>query len=80
VVLDCGANVGVHTREALERGAKLVVAIEPAPERMALCLCHQPGDPADVQAAVARAYNGYRLEVACISSDAKIGPEVGFFF
>jgi FkbM family methyltransferase len=34
VVLDCGANVGVYTRHALERGAKLVVAIEPAPESL----------------------------------------------
>lgn len=31
VVLDCGANVGVFTRMALERGAGLVVSIEPAP-------------------------------------------------
>ncbi|HSW48905.1 MAG TPA: hypothetical protein VLH09_01965 [Bryobacteraceae bacterium] len=31
IVLDCGANVGVFTREALKRGARLVVAIEPAP-------------------------------------------------
>lgn len=31
VVLDCGANVGVYTRLALSRGAKLVVAIDPAP-------------------------------------------------
>jgi len=36
-VLDCGANVGVFTRHALERGAKLVVAIEPAPENL-FCL------------------------------------------
>jgi FkbM family methyltransferase len=34
VVLDCGANVGVFTREALIAGAKLVVAIEPAPENI----------------------------------------------
>jgi FkbM family methyltransferase len=34
IVLDCGANVGVFTRPALERGAKLVVAIEPAPENI----------------------------------------------
>ncbi|HOQ45190.1 MAG TPA: FkbM family methyltransferase [Bryobacteraceae bacterium] len=34
VVLDCGANVGVYTREALAAGAKLVVAIEPAPENI----------------------------------------------
>ncbi|MBZ5581727.1 MAG: FkbM family methyltransferase [Acidobacteriia bacterium] len=184
VVLDCGANVGVYTREALDRGAKLVVAIEPAPEnvevlrrnfapemaagrvivypkgvwdkddvlklqvdprnsardsfvadlsgpgvhsidiplttidklvaelnlprvdfikmdiegaerkavagashtiaqyhpRMALCLYHEPGDPLDVPATVARAYNGYQLEVTCICSDERIGPEVGHFF
>ncbi len=34
VVLDCGANVGVYTREALDAGASLVVAIEPAPENI----------------------------------------------
>jgi FkbM family methyltransferase len=33
-VLDCGANVGVFTAEALKAGAKLVVAIEPAPENL----------------------------------------------
>lgn len=32
VVLDCGANVGVYTRHALSAGARLVVAIDPAPE------------------------------------------------
>lgn len=37
IVLDCGANIGVYTREALSRGARLVVAIEPAPENLA-CL------------------------------------------
>jgi len=31
VVLDCGANVGVFTRTALNHGAGLVVSIEPAP-------------------------------------------------
>jgi len=31
VVLDCGANIGVYTRTALDQGASLVVAIEPAP-------------------------------------------------
>jgi FkbM family methyltransferase len=30
VVLDCGANVGLYTLEALARGASLVVAVEPA--------------------------------------------------
>ena len=34
IVLDCGANVGVFVREALADGAKLVVAIEPAPENI----------------------------------------------
>jgi FkbM family methyltransferase len=34
VVLDCGANVGVFTRVALNRGARTVVAIEPAPENL----------------------------------------------
>lgn len=31
VVLDCGAAFGVFTRTTLDRGAKLVVAIEPSP-------------------------------------------------
>lgn len=34
IVLDCGANVGVYTRLALDAGAKIVVAIEPAPENL----------------------------------------------
>lgn len=34
VVLDCGANIGVFTREALDAGAKTVVAIEPGPENI----------------------------------------------
>lgn len=34
IVLDCGANVGVYTRRALKQGAKLVVAIEPAPQNI----------------------------------------------
>ena len=34
VVLDCGANVGTFTRFALREGAKLVVAIEPAPKNV----------------------------------------------
>ncbi len=36
VVLDCGANVGVFTRTALSRGARLIVAVEPVP---ANCEC-----------------------------------------
>jgi FkbM family methyltransferase len=34
IVLDCGANVGVFTHVALDAGAKLVVAIEIAPENI----------------------------------------------
>jgi FkbM family methyltransferase len=34
IVLDCGANVGVYTRHALDDGAKKVIAIEPAPENL----------------------------------------------
>jgi FkbM family methyltransferase len=36
-VLDAGANIGVYTREALDEGASLVIAIEPGPENVA-CL------------------------------------------
>jgi FkbM family methyltransferase len=34
IVLDCGANIGVFVRTALDAGAKTVVAIEPAPENI----------------------------------------------
>lgn len=34
VVLDCGANVGVYARKALERGASKVISVEPAPENL----------------------------------------------
>jgi FkbM family methyltransferase len=34
VVLDCGANVGVFTRRALNHGARIVVAIEPGPDNV----------------------------------------------
>ena len=34
VVLDCGANIGLFTKEALAAGAELVVAIEPAPRNL----------------------------------------------
>lgn len=34
IVLDCGANVGVFTRQALNMGAARVIAIEPAPENL----------------------------------------------
>jgi FkbM family methyltransferase len=38
IVLDCGANLGTFTREALRAGAATVVAIEPAPENWACLL------------------------------------------
>jgi hypothetical protein len=37
-----GANAGLYTRHALDKGAKLVVAIEMAPESLA-CLRRKPG-------------------------------------
>lgn len=37
IVLDCGANLGAFTRTALNKGARKVVAIEPAPDLVA-CL------------------------------------------
>lgn len=37
VVLDCGAHIGLYTREAIDAGADRVVAIEPSPENVA-CL------------------------------------------
>ena len=46
IVLDCGAHVGVFTREAFAAGARLVVAIEPAPENIA-CLRRNVGGEID---------------------------------
>jgi FkbM family methyltransferase len=37
VVIDCGADVGTYTRFALERGASVVVAVEPASAKV-VCL------------------------------------------
>ncbi len=34
VVIDCGANIGLFTKKAIERGASLVVAVEPVPENL----------------------------------------------
>jgi len=45
VVLDCGANVGVTVHEELKAGAKLVVAIEPAPENLE---CLRRNFPAEI--------------------------------
>lgn len=35
VVLDCGANIGAYSRQALDAGASLVIAIEPSPLNIA---------------------------------------------
>ena len=43
VVIDCGAHVGVFVKKALSRGARLVVAVEPAPQA-AECLRRNFGD------------------------------------
>ena len=37
IVVDCGAHIGLFARQAISKGAKLVVAVEPAP-RMKLLL------------------------------------------
>ena len=34
VVLDCGANIGIFSKTALASGARLVVAVEPAPDTL----------------------------------------------
>jgi FkbM family methyltransferase len=47
IVLDCGANVGVFTRVALQAGAQLVVAIELAPENLE---CLRRNFDADIRA------------------------------
>ncbi|MFB3828616.1 MAG: FkbM family methyltransferase [Bryobacteraceae bacterium] len=44
VVLDCGANIGVYTRLALDLGAGTVVAIEPAPENVEALRRNFPDD------------------------------------
>jgi len=44
IVLDCGAHIGVFAREALEAGARLVVAIEPSPENVE-CLRRNMREP-----------------------------------
>jgi FkbM family methyltransferase len=47
VVLDGGAHVGVYVREALDRGARLVVAIEPAPANVECLRRNFPEEIAD---------------------------------
>ena len=44
IVLDCGAHVGVFTREALALGAEKVVAIEPAPATVVALKLNHPED------------------------------------
>jgi FkbM family methyltransferase len=47
IVLDCGANVGVFTRVALDAGARTIVAIEPAPENLESLRRNFPKEIAD---------------------------------
>ena len=47
IVLDCGANVGVTVREALNAGASKVIAIEPGPENLE---CLRRNFPSEVSA------------------------------
>jgi FkbM family methyltransferase len=37
VVIDCGAHIGLYTREAVDYGAERIVAVEPSPDNLA-CL------------------------------------------
>ena len=55
VVLDCGANVGVFTRRALESRAALVVAFEPSP---ATAECLRRNFAAEIAAGRVRVYEG----------------------
>lgn len=47
VVLDCGANIGVYTRKALDQGAAKVISIEPAPENIECLRRNFPKEIAD---------------------------------
>jgi FkbM family methyltransferase len=47
VVLDCGAHVGTFSKDALTRGAKLVVAIDPAPNAVE---CLRRNFPSEIEA------------------------------
>ncbi len=47
IVLDCGAYVGTFASKALEAGAKLVVAIEPVPQKIE---CLRRNFPSEIQA------------------------------
>lgn len=44
IVLDCGANIGLFTRVALDHGAAKVIAIEPAPENLECLRRNFPGE------------------------------------
>lgn len=52
IVLDCGANVGIFTRVALDRGARKVIAIEPGPENLECLRRNFPGEIATGQVMV----------------------------
>jgi FkbM family methyltransferase len=46
VIIDCGANVGMYTRHAVNRGARLVVAVEPSSEN---AICFRRNLAAEIQ-------------------------------
>lgn len=67
VVLDCGAHVGSFTRKALDKGASLVVAIEPSAEKVE---CLKKNFAAEVAAGKVRV-----LQVGIWSHDDKLWLE-----
>jgi len=59
-VLDCGANVGVYTRHALERGAQRTV--ERFRPRMAISLEHRPIDIEEIPALIRSLWPSLKTE------------------
>ena len=53
IVLDCGANVGVFARKALDAGAAKVIVIEPAPENLE---CLRRNFPSEIAAGTVLIY------------------------
>jgi FkbM family methyltransferase len=68
-VIDCGANVGVFTRYALEAGASLVLALEPSP---ATAVCLRRNLSAEIEAGRVLIFDG-----GAWSSDAVLAMYFG---
>lgn len=64
VVLDCGAHVGSFTRKALDKGASLVIAIEPSAKKVE---CLRKNFAAEIEAGKVRA-----LQIGVWSKDDKL--------